>query len=708
MKFAIRIITIIGVLWLSLQNSYAEFTYNGQNTLTLENYNVSGDQSNGLYSFDGWQSYNDLSVNFSDQYSAYRSMRGYLYTNTNHSQYRGDFGTRINNASITYENGESEMPYRLDAGDFFASQSRHTMQLGLKGVQLELQPQNSAVPHSIQLFFGRYAQDYKTLFEGDKDYYFGGSWLTETTSWGSFALTDVYYSGKDIDGGNDENVASIAWHKEYLWGSFNHEVEAEWSYLNGKNRFARSLSEQSQFLKFSGYKSGGYDYLVSYERNDRLFSPQGAAVTPGRETIDLQWAQPVFRQLNLRLSSQRSRDDIISDNVKTTYFNGINIGGLPFSDSIGLLKNVNFNINLYHQNDNNKDDTIDRDNTVFQIDSSMPVNANWRNRLNYQWSKTDNNALSQSSTRQSIAAGLDYLFEYENWQTTFSPTLRYDQDRDFFNNRTSNFSLGLLIDANKNGHHVLLSHQIIDYRATDSLAIESLTSQTRVEWQKNWNQHGFSIGLDYFNRDPEINRDTGSYKVSAAWVYRFDKQSSFVTPQSIAQLHDFTEFNYLDDLSPGTPLNDNTKNVLRNSAYAYLGNSGPYHLYEGKLLPEIINRQVVALNTDSGGVIKSVSILIPASANPNRTQVLYQKVLDNLLTIYGSPSLNIERGQFSSQWLAELQSNKFSRIIEWTTPGGIIRFGIPRPKTGTPRIEIQLRKQQPLADSNNWGLPVVL
>ena len=681
----------------------AEFTYSGQNRLTLEYYSVSGDEQNGLYPFEGLQSFDDLSINFSDNYSVYRSMRGYILANVNNSDYRGDYGTKISNAAVTYENGESATPYRLDVGDFFASQSRHTLQRGLKGLQIELQPQTSSSPYSIQLFAGRSAQDYEDLLDGDKDYFFGGSLLAETEKLGAFAVTSVKYHSLESTGNNTENVSSVAWQKDFKFGDFTHSVETEFSHLSGSNATTDSLDGASQFFKFSGRNLQGTDYLVRLERNDDQFRPTGAAVAADRETVDLQWGLSLRKDINLRLRSQRFRDNYNSSNISTSQIFGTNLTGLPFSSSKGFFKQLNVGLDVYQQNDSR---SFNRDSRSLQLNLSLPINQQWRTRAAYQRLELDDNLANSTSTRQSLSGGVDYLFKYNKWKGTFSPTLRYTEDIDVSSNKTANASLGFLVNASKNGHRVLLSHQFIDFQASDPAASESTTAQTRVEWQKDWKDHSLIVGYDHFNRDPDSNADTDSYKMSLAWVYRFDKPRPPATG-SISQDFAVTSFRRLDDLRLGARFDGQVKDILKNSSYVYAGNSGRYQLFEGKLFLNISNRQVLAVESRAGS-IETANILIPVSRNVNTAERTYKRFLDELLTKFGAPSLNIDRGDFDANWIGNLQANKFSRIVEWQTANGVLRFGIPRPKTGQVRIELQLRRQQPSPNSNDWGLAIIL
>ncbi|MCF6261437.1 MAG: hypothetical protein L3J98_14955 [Gammaproteobacteria bacterium] len=710
-KRAILLLSIVFMMIMS-QPLLAVFTYSGQNKLTFEHYRVEGDKSGGIYTHEGRQNSDDFSLNFSDAYSPYSTMRGYIIGSSNNSEYRGEKGENISNATVVYETGDSAIPYRLELGDYYANQSRHTLQRGLKGIQLELQPQTSAGPHSIQLFLGRTAVDYEALFDDNrKDYYLGASWLIESDILGAFALTTVNYQSTAALAEKVENVTGIAWQKQFSSGLFNHSVEAEFAYLRGENSASDSLDEKSVAVKVSGYKHTGYDYLIDLERNDQFFSPQGSATTADRESANLQWGQPVSDNINARIRSQHYRSNLSSNNISTTRITGINITGLPYRRSNNLLKGLSINVDLYRQADRDENRSFERENDVFQLNSSLPINAGLRTRFSYQWFLTNNKVTDIRSKRQSLSGGFDYSITLNRWQGLLSPIVRYIEDRDVAGNKTSNITLGGLINLNKDGHNVNLSYQAIDYNADDPVATESTTVQAHIGWNKHWKRHGFSMRLDHFNRSPDGSENSNSYKLSLAWVYRFNKTATQKTATQVAPiapvLSDITTFGRLTDLAPGVLFNSDVKSALQQGGFHAAGSSGDYQLYEGKLFNSLSNRQVLAIEARAGS-IKSSHLMIPISNSAAQAQKVYRQLLDELLAIYGSPNINIERGDFSANWLTALQDNQFSRIVEWQTTSGILRFGIPKPTAGGVRIELQLRQQHPGVDSNDWGLLLIL
>jgi len=379
---------------------------------------------------------------------------------------------------------------------------------------------------------------------------------------------------------------------------------------------------------------------------------------------------------------------------------------LPFGSSKGFLKKLNASLDIYQQDDSNESRSFDRESRSLQLNLSMPINRYWRSRASYQRLELDDNVAGNETTRQSLFGGVDYLFKYKNWSGTFSPTLQYTHDIDVSKNRTKNISLGFLLNASKKGHRVLFSHQLVDFQASDPTATESTTAQTRIEWQKDWKKYSLIVGFDHFNRAPDGNADTDSSKISLSWIYRFDKARPQVT-RTDTKNFTVTSFSQLDDLRLGAEFDGQVKDILKNANYIYAGNSGRYQLFEGKLFSNINNRQVLAVESRVGS-IETANILIPVSRNYITAQETYKRFLDELLTKFGSPILNIDRGNFNVDWISNLQKNKFSRIVEWQTDSGVLRFGIPRPKTGQVRIELQLRRQHLSPNNNDWGLSIIL
>jgi hypothetical protein len=529
--------------------------------------------------------------------------------------------------------------------------------------------------------------------------------LAESEALGALALTSVNYRAPEENGAADENVSSLAWYHSYNTGGFSHSLETEVAYLSGENSLVQSLSETSLSLQLNGFSAAGHSYRVNLERTDERFAPRGAAVTPDRESVDLQWGQPLAERTLARLRLQRFRDGLSSDNISTSRIAGLNLSGLPFFSSAGRLSRLNLNADLSRQYDEDEQGSLERGLSVFQLNASMPINQTTRGRLSYQGFKTDDRVADSLAIRQSLAGGLDHNYVVGDWRGSVSPTLRYALDRDVANNKTSHLSLGLMLSAARGRDSLFFSHQSMDFNADDPASIESTTAQTRLGWQRVMKRHSLTLNLDHYNRNPDAGDSSDSYKCLFSWVYRFD-QSDFQRGETKPVERAFTEFRALDDLPLGASLDSQTQAILAQGGFTYSGRSGAYRVYDGKLFDKVANRQLLAVESDAGAV-ESVNLLVPVSADPTKMQTVYRQLLDDLLKRYGAPRLTIERGGFTADWLTQLQQGGFSRIIEWQVEGGLLRFGIPKPKTEQLRIELQMRGRFPAADTNDWGVPQV-
>jgi len=685
--------------------AFAAFEYQGQNTFTLEHYDVDGDLSRGIYPYEGWHRYDDLSLYFSDsgllyENSPYETMRGYVQASSNHSEYRGQHASNLNSAAMHYENGEFSLPIRLDVGDFFASQSRRTLQRGLKGIQLEFQPKSLPSSQSIQLFWGRSAQNYDSFFDEKKDYFFGGSWLVDTAKAGSFALTSVGYNdGSDQD---NENVTSLAWEKGFSAFSFNHTLEAEFAYLTGENTANSDLNGHSKFVHLSGIGDAGKNYLLSFEHNNKEFTPTGAALSPDRESIDIQWGQYFCKRMNMLLRGQRYRDSLSTSNPQTTKLYGVNIVGLPFRNYP-----LNVNADLSFREFGNKDDTLDQDFLSFNLNLAMPINQQWRNRMAYQWQEQDNQASGDVSHRQFISVGADYSNELKGWKTVVSPNLNYSEDLDASDEVASNLSLGLVLNAEKNGHSLLVSHQRVQFKSEASQGIDSDIAQSRIQWRSQWQAHTLGVDLDWYAYDRDLESAVDSYKMSFAWTYKFQKPKS-ITPPIIRKMQTIDTFEFLDDLKLNQFYDTSLGTELSNAGWRNAGQSGAYDMFEGQLISAISNRQVLALEKSSSA-INSANVLVAfTGSDAVSTKREYEAVLDELLKMYGAPIRERSVGTFDNNWHTRLNDNKLIRIVEWQTESGVLRYGIPRPKAGDIRMEIQLKPKHSSLNDNDWGVSLGL
>ena len=92
----------------------------GANTVRLETYGNSGDDSASPYPYEGAQYYDEWGLNFEKRNSLYDVWRGQFYGVLNGSDYRStEKGAVPERFSILHEKGDGSIPYRVQAGDYF-------------------------------------------------------------------------------------------------------------------------------------------------------------------------------------------------------------------------------------------------------------------------------------------------------------------------------------------------------------------------------------------------------------------------------------------------------------------------------------------------------------------------------------------------------------------------------------------------------------
>ena len=191
--------------------SLSSWNISGSNTARIEYYDASGETTISPWQEAGSQLTNEVDLNLWRRVSPWESQRIQLSGVLNDSEYRSpEQGGILERGTFFWEKGDAGIPFRLQAGDYYAGQTPATIQLGLKGLQAEIQP---TVGQSIQFFSGLPAANYRDL-GSDKGVYSGLSWLRETEILGAVSLTAVHYD-RDANVNQidlTQDVYSLAWY----------------------------------------------------------------------------------------------------------------------------------------------------------------------------------------------------------------------------------------------------------------------------------------------------------------------------------------------------------------------------------------------------------------------------------------------------------------------------------------------------------------
>ncbi len=131
-------------------------------------------------------------------------------------------------------------------------------------------------------------------------------------------------------------------------------------------------------------------------------------------------------------------------------------------------------------------------------------------------------------------------------------------------------------------------------------------------------------------------------------------------------------------------------------------------VYDARLLPEIDQRQRVALEHAGGEITVSALIIeFDNVGNRDTTARTFERVREALLLLFGSPSLTHERGAFTVNVANDVNSDQLVRIMEWSRPASVIRFGIPRRLDRQVRMEVQYAASFPPPSQTSWSVETV-
>lgn len=111
-----------------LQEQAPQWNVDGSNTLRYEVYDITGDESTSPFAFEGPQVYDELQMSFSRDMSPWETVRGDLQGLINFSDYRLDKErVTLERFNVTWEKGDSPVPFRIEGGDYFGFFSVRTL-----------------------------------------------------------------------------------------------------------------------------------------------------------------------------------------------------------------------------------------------------------------------------------------------------------------------------------------------------------------------------------------------------------------------------------------------------------------------------------------------------------------------------------------------------------------------------------------------------
>ena len=238
------------------------------------------------------------------------------------------------------------------------------------------------------------------------------------------------------------------------------------------------------------------------------------------------------------------------------------------------------------------------------------------------------------------------------------------------------------------------------------MGIDTDTHTLNLDSRYGWLQHVFGLEANLFGRDPEPGAATGAYHVSAYWTYQFDHPPVSVAAAAPVDT-DYTAEGRVEasipGLAPGITEQEAQLALSQKNISGGVSQAG-FVVYEYPLLKDVLQRQRLILGYEAGLLAQS-ALLIEFDDVGDRDSVMqtFERIRQTLIRQLGNPDRTFEQGDFTPGFAADVNAQRLVRIVEWTTPSGTIRFGIPRRLDNQVRMEIQHARRFPQPRETLWS-----
>ena len=721
-----KVYILVVAMSLLSQLSQAENTFmddwhiNGSNTLRGSFYDAYGPGAASPYPFEGGMLFNEFNVYLNKRNTRYDSMRAEISGLVNvDDEYRATNNSVVpERMSFVRENGETDIPYRIEAGDHFAYYSYLTLQRSLKGLQLEFQPVSDVAgrKHSIVVTMGADQSNWRDL-KPDDDFTTGFSWLMQDRLLGALGFNFVHNT-RDKSAtagtlGRQQYVASLTGEKVFDTPQYKTVFEAELAHFAGDHNgvagaaSGQGRSENGYFMQLSGQsKLIPWDYRLRIDHYGQDFRPRGAIVTADRRSIELHsgW----LHQSGVRT---RGRIQFFQDGFETTNKTSTRTYGINFSGP--LLKNyypdVNGTVDAFIQNRDNDSGTVNTNTKNFNMSLTKPLRGGWSGRGSLFIQNIDDESTTNADTyTRQLGLNGDHSIEIAGFKGVITPGILLRTVRRG-SNYSTDFNPTLALSLTR-GAHALRFDYGSEFQNRD-LSISGAdinTHKLNLDYRYTNGQQVFGLEGNLFDRDTRPGESTQAYRLSAYWTYNFDKPPTALaraaTPIGGQQAAKLDIQATIAGLVPGAT-EDKVLAALSRARITGGVEQAGYVVYETPLLSEIFRRQRLVLEFAAGNLERS-ALLIDFDNVGDRDTVMqtFEKIRQTLIRQLGNPSRTIQNGDFTASFVADVNSQQLIRIVEWSTPYGVIRFGIPRRLDGHVRMEIQYGRIFPPTSETLWSI----
>lgn len=694
-----------------------EVAISGSNTVRAERYDSSGNAQASPYPIATSTGYDEFVVNFAWQPSSFDRWRGLVAGVVNDSPYRSpDRGVVPERLVLARENGEAAVPYRAEAGDFFAFTSLRTQQRPLKGAAVELQPiLERADARTSLLLFGGAAQNSWRHLQWDEDNTVGLSWLGELGSWRFTA--NALRNARDSSAAaglakRSQTVASLAADVPFGLGGTRWRAEAEAATLRGDHDGTGAATDGQDkrdsglFAQLSGSLDGStLTWRLRGERYGQDYRPFGAAVSADRRAAEahLTWTSASFLSWRARL--QDFRDGYETDNPLRT-----RVAGLAASGPVQALGG-SLNLDVFRQSLERRGGGLDQENTVANAFFSRPFGATVA-QLGLTYHRLDDRVALDSSPRTRQASlTLLHPLRLGAISGTVGPGVVW-RDVSGGATATRDVQATLLLALAGGPHRFSLNAGVLSQEPSPLANPDVATVNFGMDYRYRTGQHEFGADVTVFDRNPSPGEDTRAWRAGVSWTWYFDATPMAAAARPQATVAAATgavprDAGFLAAIAPGDSL---APSLERLSAAGFAGGTRQAGavVYDARLLSDVDERQRVVVLHEGDRVERSALLVsLTSTGSADDAGRLYERVRRALIDRLGRPTGTFEQGTFGPGYANDVATGRLIRIAEWATDRGVIRLGIPKRLDGTVRIEVHHARGFASPRDTSWGLEAI-
>lgn len=707
-----------------------DWSISATNTLRHDNYHNDGARAASPYfTSGGGKTYNEFYIDFSREFNPWKKASGQFYGVISDSEYRHtDEGFVPERFNVSFENGETKIPYRVEVGDYYSYLTYRTIQTSLKGATIELQPQSSKPGryHSLMFFTGAAQPFYRDLDYAD-NYNTGASWLVEDPTLGrvSFNLLHNHTDGDSLgtvgllDG--SYYIGSVAIEKPFTVGKWrlNFEGEAAQFYGDdGNTALTRDNHSPGYFAQLSGrgLDNQPFDYRLRFEQYGQHFVPSNTVIIPNRQSVEGHIGWRLKSGLQLRARYQHYSDGYESANEQDTELIGANLSG-QFIEN--LADDINGRIDVYQQSITDDFRTIDQETHNLTFNFNKPIAYGYIGQFDgfFQYLNDKTIVNGDLVTRQ-LSFSVNKGFNIGTINGFITPGLVAREFDGRGNNIFDSLELHptLALNINKDNHRLSANYGLLNQnRRTTGLADIS-TQTVSFDYVYTMGIHEFGLNADFFDQDVNLGTDTEARRVGLYWTVRLNKPAGTSELNLAESSKSLIGSSYNDllsaDLGLLTKIVPGSRMLITESRLEEAGISGGTSFpraktYEISLINNIIQRQRLVLDHHKGKLNRSALLIdFDDIGSGFSMQEVFADVRDKLVKAYGNPSNVFEKGRFSNNVMNDINTGRLIRIMEWDTPDGVIRFGIPRRLDGIVRMEVHHASSFSSPRDTLWGVNV--